>query len=263
MTSSPAFQFYPADFLFDENVVLMSLAGRGAYITLLCYCWREGSIPADMTRLGRMCGTDSSAMAQLWSELEACFEKAGDRYIHPRLEKERIKQQEYKAERSESGKKGALSRWLRASEENKEVTLDGLAIAQPKGELLASDASLSSSLSSSSEKEKKRSRSLGERSRRSQVCDEEFLKELQAKPAYAQLDVIRLFNKMTVWCEQKGKQPTRMRLVNWLNREDVPMNGVKRNANPSNGTSNQANATNGSHRGADSGDCGFQAARTI
>jgi len=262
MTSSPAFQFYPADFLFDENVVLMSLAGRGAYITLLCYCWREGSIPADMTRLGRMCGTDSSAMAQLWSELEACFEKAGDRYIHPRLEKERIKQQEYKAERSESGKKGALSRWSRVDEENKEVSPHSSAITQPEGELLANDASLSSSLSlSSSSGKEKRSRSSSERSRRSQVCDEEFLKELQAKPAYAQLDVIRLFNKMTVWCEQKGKQPTRMRLINWLNREDVPMNGGNHIA--SNRTSNQANDTTGSTVRENFADCGFKAARTI
>jgi hypothetical protein len=35
---SPAFQFYPKDFLTDENVRVMSLQERGAYITLLCLC---------------------------------------------------------------------------------------------------------------------------------------------------------------------------------------------------------------------------------
>jgi hypothetical protein len=28
---------------------------------------------------------------------------------------------------------------------------------------------------------------------------------------------------MVVWCQNKGKQPTRGRLINWLNREDKPM----------------------------------------
>lgn len=84
-------------------------------------------------------------------------------------------------------------------------------------------SSSSSSSSSSSEEKQKRSRSTSERSRRSQVCDEEFLEELQNKPAYQGINVKRLYDKMVVWCEMKGKQPTRLRLINWLNREDIPM----------------------------------------
>ncbi len=59
--------------------------------------------------------------------------------------------------------------------------------------------------------------------RRPTQCDDEFLAELQANPAYAMLDVRRLYHKMTAWCQNNGKQPTRGRLINWLNREDKPM----------------------------------------
>lgn len=69
-------------------------------------------------------------------------------------------------------------------------------------------------------------------SRRPQVCDDEYLAELQANPAYAMLDVRRLYHKMVEWCRLKGKQPTRGRLVNWLNREDVPFQASKNGAKP-------------------------------
>lgn len=269
MKSSPAFQFYPADFLADETVALMPLAARGAYITLLCYCWREGSIPTDMNRLGRLCGIDGSAMAQLWEDIYKCFELinpkqiadaesvtgnkpkhntedssainsyianaelANSRYMHLGLERERIKQREFNRERQESGRRGAESRWQKAktvqvvdAERVTENTEDSSAIPQPIAtaipQLLAVDASSSSSSSSNTEEE--RSHSLRSRSRRSSVCDEDYLEELQRNPAYQALNVRALFHKMVAWCEVKRKQPTRARLVNWLNREDPPMN---------------------------------------
>jgi uncharacterized protein YdaU (DUF1376 family) len=92
---SPAFQFYPSDFLVDENVVMMGMAERGIYITLMCYCWREGSIPADVERLGRMCNLSLEVMAPMWRVVEGCFEQSAtdaSRLVHPRLEGEREKQ---------------------------------------------------------------------------------------------------------------------------------------------------------------------------
>lgn len=111
---SPAFQFYAADFIADENVVVMSNEEVGCYIKLMCYCWREGSIPSDLTKMGRMCGVDGLAMAQLWPAIQNCFSSATNetgRLVHPRLEEERKKQNEFRAERSEAGKHGAKSRW--------------------------------------------------------------------------------------------------------------------------------------------------------
>lgn len=59
--------------------------------------------------------------------------------------------------------------------------------------------------------------------RRPTACDDEFLAELQQNPAYAVFDVKAIYHRMVAWCGVKGKQPTRARLVNWLNREDRPM----------------------------------------
>lgn len=116
-SNSPAFQFYPADFLADEHVALMSLAARGAYITLLCYCWREGSIPADTAKLARLCNVDSSTMAELMAELSPCFSSAigePSRLINLRLHEERKKQECYRKERALAGQKGAEKRWKAA-----------------------------------------------------------------------------------------------------------------------------------------------------
>lgn len=75
---SPAFQLYPSDFLSDENVVLMSNRGIGCYIKLMCYCWREGSIPADIRKVARLCGETGSDMAELWQEISPCFDPHPD-----------------------------------------------------------------------------------------------------------------------------------------------------------------------------------------
>jgi len=117
LMKSPAFQFYPADFLSDENVAMMSLAGRGAYITLLCYCWREGSIPADPGRLSRLLSVDLDTMLGLMDELEPCFSKSiadPSRLVNLRLDKEREKQESNRKEREKAGKKGASKRWQKA-----------------------------------------------------------------------------------------------------------------------------------------------------
>jgi uncharacterized protein YdaU (DUF1376 family) len=160
---APAFQFYPSDFISDEHVALMSLEQRGAYITLLCYCWREGSIPADMGLLGRLCAVDGQAMTTLWPGLKSCFIEAdGDasRLLNPRLEIERRKQDEHRQKLSEAGKAGANSTW------GKEKGKDGRAMAGPMAKPPASpsrrhrpgsgSSSSSSSLESSPAKARNR-----------------------------------------------------------------------------------------------------------
>lgn len=74
-------------------------------------------------------------MAQLWQNLCECFEAAisnKDRLVHPRLEKERQKQEEHRKERSEAGKAGAKSRWEKAKgNNNNDLSDDCSAITQP------------------------------------------------------------------------------------------------------------------------------------
>jgi uncharacterized protein YdaU (DUF1376 family) len=104
---SPAFQFYPKEFLTDGNVAAMSLQERGAYITLLCICWQEKSLPADLSRLANIVGVPLKVFTRLWPILSGCFIKQGDRFLHPRLEKEREKQTAF----SRRQKDKADTRW--------------------------------------------------------------------------------------------------------------------------------------------------------
>lgn len=105
---SPAFQFYPADFLSDPNVIVMSLQERGAYITLISLCW-QSPLPNNQERLARLCGVPTATFRKLWPALHVCFRSHPDDaalLIHPRLERERAKQSEFRAKQAENGKKG-------------------------------------------------------------------------------------------------------------------------------------------------------------
>lgn len=50
---------------------------------------------------------------------------------------------------------------------------------------------------------------------------EKWLDDLQANPAYSEIDVRREFLKMVTWCHTKRRKPTRARFVNWINRIDT------------------------------------------
>lgn len=149
---SPAFQFYAAEFLADENVVLMTNQEVGCYIKLMAYCWREGSIPADVSKIAKLCGEDSSAMAQLWLAISSCFTESiadENRLVHPRLEKEREKQEEHRKERAESGKRGAEKRWGAKTTKNDDES-HGLANSSANGSAIKEPMAKNGSSSSSS-----------------------------------------------------------------------------------------------------------------
>ena len=107
---APAFQLYAAEYLADEQVMLMSLEAEGAYVRLLSLCWREGSIPANPLLLAAMC---KHADQKVIKEVVPCFTKAGapsGRLIHKRLEEERGKQEAYRAKQSAKGLMGGRPR---------------------------------------------------------------------------------------------------------------------------------------------------------
>ena len=131
---SPSFQFYPGDFLSDANVLVMSMAERGAYITLLCVCWQQGSLPNDMTRLSKLCGVPLSAFRKLWPALKPCFRSTKEytSLIHPRLDRERQKQLEFRQRQSENGKQGGRPRNPGQSQDEKGLGYSGLSQTEPK-----------------------------------------------------------------------------------------------------------------------------------
>jgi uncharacterized protein YdaU (DUF1376 family) len=104
-SKSPAFQFYAAEYLADENVVVMTLEEEGAYIRALSYCWREGSIPADNETLARLLkGASNQTLTVVRKRFNQCSTNA-DRLVHSRLEAERKKQAGWREKSSIAGKR--------------------------------------------------------------------------------------------------------------------------------------------------------------
>lgn len=117
MSKSPAFQFYPADWLSDANVTVMTPTQRGLYIHLLCHCWIDGQISSEMEVLKVLSGLCRPGVAiadesreDIETVLKRCFVllRSGEAYIHKRLDKERSKQKKFSKARSIAGKKGGI-----------------------------------------------------------------------------------------------------------------------------------------------------------
>ena len=115
---SPAFQFYPKDFMTDDKVLAMSAEVKGYYITLLCIDWLNDGFYANA--LLKLCGfewhkedfTLRSDSEEIEEQLLECFvshpstDKSGF-VTNPRLLKERQKQ----IERSTQAQEAANKRW--------------------------------------------------------------------------------------------------------------------------------------------------------
>ncbi len=146
MKGTPAFQFYPADYLADENVMLMTLEEEGAYIRAMAFCWREGSIPADEIKLSRLLKNASLPIVRLVASLFEPMANDGSRLVHPRLNQERTKQEAWLEKSRDAGiKSGKVRRQAKElrSEPHAKVGSD---LVEPKA-----NSSFSSSSSSSKE----------------------------------------------------------------------------------------------------------------
>lgn len=145
---SPAFQFYPADYLADEKVQLLTLEQEGAYIRAISYCWREGSIPANPDTLAFLIG--KGCTSEVARVVQGCFKGGSttDRLVHSRLEAEREKQAIWRAKSSEGGKLSGAIRAKRAKESILSRSKGGCNLVEPKG-----NSSSSSAISSKKKKE--------------------------------------------------------------------------------------------------------------
>ena len=114
---SPAFQFYPKDYLSDINVQIMSLPERGAYINLLCHEWLEGGLPNDDDILSILSGLGEEWFGKSGEKIKKCFTIKSGNFINPRLEKERKNQKNRRKKRSDAGRKGNETRWGKGSKD--------------------------------------------------------------------------------------------------------------------------------------------------
>jgi len=136
----PSFQFYPADWLSDPNVVSMTAEERGAYIHLLAFMWNtdDCSLNNDEEYLARLSGVNKVVIRSLLH----LFNKSDKGVIrHNRLDRERGKQDGYRKACSEAGKIGMQKRWGAKTKAKDKV-------------VITKHNSSSSSSSSSSSKEK-------------------------------------------------------------------------------------------------------------
>lgn len=105
---SPAFQFYARDFL--TGVATMSLAERGAYISLLAHQWDSGAVPASAKERARILGCSAAEERRVWAVLVSKFTYINEVFLNERLEEEREKQAEYRRRQSDRGKASAATR---------------------------------------------------------------------------------------------------------------------------------------------------------
>lgn len=91
MSKSPAFQFYPHDFL-AGRVATYSLEEVGAYSLLLAFDWSLNGLPLEPERLAKLCRVSSRKFLAIWDTIGEQFPVVGTVRHNPRLQLEREKQ---------------------------------------------------------------------------------------------------------------------------------------------------------------------------
>jgi len=112
---SPAFQFYPNDFL-GGVVAAYSLEEIGLYTVLLSFDWNLSGLPLDAEKLAKLSRVSLRKFRALWAVVGENFTEHDGRYFNPRLQLERAKQEEWRRKSSEGGKKGGGKGGLRVVE---------------------------------------------------------------------------------------------------------------------------------------------------
>jgi len=144
---SPAFQFYPNDWLSSPTTQIMTAEQEGAYIRLLCFCWQDEdiSLKDDDEYLAALARISKGGIRVVKAAFNQHPTKQG--YLtHNRLQKEHEVQLEWRRKSSEGGKKSA---------ESKRNFKGGSRVVQPNVNQTSTKFNSSSSSSSSSSKEKK------------------------------------------------------------------------------------------------------------
>ena len=126
---SPAFRFYPADFMGSPDVQAMDLDEVGGYLFLLCMAWqsdRHGYLPDDEGKLRRWAKMTHEQWEQSREILLSKFPVAEPGWrCNPRMALEADKQAVF----AESQKRKADKRWGRAEDKQQDSPTDAPAYA--------------------------------------------------------------------------------------------------------------------------------------
>jgi len=230
-SNTPAFQFYPQDFL--VGTAMLSAEETGAYIRLLCYQWTNDGLPNDKAILARIAGCDGNAVGSVWDKFGICHD---GKLRNARLESIRVKQNEYRAKQKANSEK----RWK--SEENGKVGIptdipshqSGISQVPSQTDALHSSSSYTNTLSKDivlvggnnnsnddamaipPHEAEKVEEPKPKRKRQPKTIDAEWIADL--KRHYPDIAIDSELGKMEAWCSANNREMTRKFVVGWLNR---------------------------------------------
>ena len=102
--SRPWMPLYVADYLADTGY--LSTIEHGAYLLLIMHYWQNGALPADETKLARICRLVPREWATVRETLADFFEPG---WRHARIERELCSAREAYERRAKAGRKGGAA----------------------------------------------------------------------------------------------------------------------------------------------------------
>lgn len=108
MAKAPAFQFYPKQFLGDDQVLLMSTEAIGAHILLMCVAWQQDppcSLPDDMEMIRKWTKLGIKSWNKRGKEILRAWRLDNNRWYQDGLLKEHQKQVELRTKREQAANK--------------------------------------------------------------------------------------------------------------------------------------------------------------
>ncbi len=213
---SPAFQFYPADYLSDIKVQCLTSAQEGIYWRLVSYCWREKTLPREPEQLRQLCKPDAS-LNDISTVVERLFNTCANnasQITHARLDAEREKQDNRREFAREAGIKSGKSR----AKVVQRKTNDRSVLVEPKSN---SSSSSSTTVISEESENPKRAR----KPKTSKLTDEQWIDSLKADSKNAGLSIDAELAHMAKWCRDKNRTLSRLFANNWLkkSRAELPV----------------------------------------
>jgi len=105
-TKSPAYQWYPRDFLAD--VLTLEDGEELLYRRLLDYQWLHHEVPSSWSRMGKAARMTAAKVKAYWPAISSHFpdKGPGGGWQNRRIERERAKQEAYRAKQRDNGTRG-------------------------------------------------------------------------------------------------------------------------------------------------------------
>jgi len=129
---SPAFQFYPDEWLTDREVAMMTPEQEGGYIRLVCFCWLDNdiSLPDDDEQLSVLARLNKGGLKLVKAKFKQHPTKEGF-LTHARLQKEYKKQVAWREKSARGGRKSKKP--SKQDTDNKDKNKGGVTKEKPKG----------------------------------------------------------------------------------------------------------------------------------